>query len=118
MEKYCKTYFKIYNIKDIDEFNSLVKLTPDKIIEKDNIYELHFGYYDKYQNDLEPMYYETIKNLIPYLDNLILLKEKGVKFKLMVDTNIKNIEKFTVVRFEISHFMHYLHAYNDEFSIW
>ena len=89
MKKYCKTYFKAYNIFHLDDFLSSIEVKPEKIIKcNDESYELHFCYYDKYENDLEPMYFETIKNLIPYLDTLVEWKEKG--------------EKVVLVRLEIS----------------
>lgn len=119
MDKYCLTYFVASGKINLESFLEGINIKPNKIIIKeDNTYEIHFCYFDKYDGDLEKMYYETIRDLIPYLDYLVSWIDKGICYKLEVKTNIEEIEKFTVVRFEIAHFVHYTKAYNNEYHIW
>ena len=119
MEKYCTTYLKAYGKFPVEEFLQDIEIKEDKIIyHEDGNIEIHFGYATSSSTPLEDLYFETIKNLYPRMKQFENWLDKGIKYTLMVDTNIKKYSKeVTVVKFEVSCFVHYTKAYNPDYHI-
>jgi len=120
MNNYLITYFKVVGDFHFEDFLNDVPVNPSRIITYDGKrFELHLGYFESQDRDLINSFEQTLSPLYDYLDKLIEWKDKGAYYKLEVETNMESLKKeFTIIPFKMAHFLHYTHAYNDDFPVW
>ena len=79
-QKYCKTHFEIKGNFVPETIIEKIGVQPEKVIIKEDYCELHYGYYEQYDNvsdeTISDILYQTIKPLINKDELLASLKEE------------------------------------------
>ena len=116
--KYCKTHFEIKGKFNPEVIIKELGVTPDKIIRKEDYFELHFGYYERYDDvnweNISDVLYETIKCLLPKEKILANIKDKyNLKYDLPIDTNALDLEEVLVLDGKVTTFLHWSKTRED-----
>ena len=117
-QKYCKTHFEIKGNFVPETIIEKIGVQPEKVIIKEDYCELHYGYYEQYDNvsdeTISDILYQTIKPLINKDELLASLKEEyNLTFNLPIDTNAINLEDVLILDGKVTTFLYWSNTRKD-----